>query len=179
VTPFVTSSFSFDTAGLIPRKDEPDRRLWLNGFNDVVELRVFAKPPDIPVSLRDAAGLRAYYDAAARTQDATILSLETTALQSLSVIRLLMRAPAKPRGFIYIGSLAVPFKRGSFVLRQQATETMPRDDLAPETDRSYPAHALSRIRHDLERHTSSLRLSPEVSKEPRFDPKPWYAFWGR
>ena len=179
MTAFVTSSLQFDTSGLIPRKDETDRRLWLNGFNDVVELRAFSKPPDIPVSLRDAAGLRAYYDAAARTQDATILTLETVTLQSLTVIRLLMRAPAKPRGFIYIGSLAVPFKRGSFVLRQQATETMPRDDLSLESDSGQPEHALSRIRCDLERYASSIKLGTEVLKEPRFDPKPWYAFWGR
>jgi hypothetical protein len=179
VTAFVTSSFQFDTGGLIPRKDEPDRRLWLNGFNDVVELRVFAKPPDIPVSLRDAAGLRAYYDAAARTQNATILTLETMGLESLTVIRLLMRAPAKPKGFIYIGSLAVPFKRGSFVLRQQATEAMPRDELSAESDSRQPEHALSRIRRDLERYALSLKLSAEALKEPRFDPKPWYAFWER
>jgi hypothetical protein len=178
VSAFLTSSFQFDTSGLIPRKDEPDRRLWLNGFNDVVELRVFSKPPDIPVSLRDAAGLRAYYDAAARTQDATILSLEIISLQSLTTVRLLMRAPAKPKGFIYIGSLAVPFKRGSFVLRQQATETMSRDDLAAESDVAQREHALSRIRRDLERYASSLALGAEVLKEARFDPKPWYAFWG-
>ncbi|NJK46438.1 MAG: hypothetical protein HC933_21270 [Pleurocapsa sp. SU_196_0] len=175
---FVTSSLEFDTAGLMLRKDEPHRRLWLNGFNDVLELRVFDKPPDIPVSLRDAVALRAFYDAAARSQNAEVLSLEVLHLpQRVSVIRLHMRATAKPRGFTYVGSLAVPFKRGSFVLRHQATEVMTRDDLAPRTDAQHPEHALSRIRANLESVSSHLRLSSELLRQPRFETAPWFAFW--
>lgn len=177
---FVTSSLEFDTAGLMLRKDEAHRRLWLNGFNDVLELRAFDKPPDIPVSLRDATGLRAFYDAAARSQSAEVLSLETLALKNnVSVIRLHMRAVAKPKGFTYVGSIALPFKRGSFVLRHQATEVMPRDDLGASADASHPEHALSRIRENLERLTGNLRLRSELLREPRFDPKPWFAFWQR
>jgi hypothetical protein len=175
---FVTSSLEFDTAGLMLRKDEADRRLWLNGFNDVLELRVFDKPPDIPVSIRDASGLRSFYEAAARSQSAEVLSLEVLHLpQRVSVIRLQMRAVAKPRGFTYVGSLAVPFKRGSFVLRHQATEVMPREDLTPLTDARHPEHALSRIRAHLESISSHLRLSPELLRQPRFDAVPWFAFW--
>ena len=73
---FVTSSLLFDTAGLMLRKSEADRQLWLNGSGDVLELRVFNKPPDIPVRLRDAARLRSHYEAAARTQQAEVLTLE-------------------------------------------------------------------------------------------------------
>jgi hypothetical protein len=180
VSVFVPSSLEFDTAGLMLRKDEPHRRLWLNGFNDVLELRVFDKPPDIPVSLGDASGLRAFYDAAARSQSAEVLSLETLALPNrVSVIRLHMRAPAKPKGFTYVGSIALPFKRGSFVLRHQATEVMPRDDLSATADAAHPEHALSRIRANLEHVTSNLRLEPALLREARFDAKPWFAFWQR
>ncbi len=182
VTAFVTSSLHFDTAGLMVRKDEPTRQLWLNDFNDVLELRAFALPPDIPVSLRDAAGLRGYYESAARTQNATVLQLEILDLPNLpriTAIRLLMRAPAKPTGFTFVGSLALPFKRGSFVLRHQATEVMARSDLSPETDAAHPEHALSRIRANLERVAGSITLDAELLKEPRFEPKPWWAVWKR
>lgn len=184
---FNTSSLRFDTAGLIPRKDEPQRKLWLNGFNDVVELRAFALPPDIPVRLRDAAGLRAYYDAAARTQGAQVLGLEVVQTpvrafdaafeRSMQVIGLLMRAPAKPRGFVFVGSVALPFKRGSFVLRHQATEVIEREDLSAQSDAAHPAHALTRIRAGL----GAVRFSASAAllDEQRLDERPWYAFWQR
>jgi hypothetical protein len=124
--------------------------------------------------------LRAFYDAAARSQGAEVLSLEVLALpQRISAIRLHMRAPAKPKGFTFVGSIALPFKRGSFVLRHQATEVMPREELGAETDAAHPAHALSRIRSNLERIASDLRLSPALLREARFETRSWFSFWQR
>ena len=174
---FVTSSLRFDTAGLMLRKNEADRQLWLNGSGDVLELRVFDKPPDIPVRLRDAAGLRSHYEAAARTQQAEVLTLEVIDAGPLHLIRLLMRSPVKPRGYTYVGSIAVPFKRGSFVLRHQTTEMMPRDDLISSTDALHPAHALTRIRASLE--AVKFTPSPTLLRELPLEGKPWYAFWQR
>ena len=173
---FVTSSLSFDTTGLMLRKNEADRQLWLNGFNDVIELRVFNKPPDIPVRLRDTAGLRAHYEAAARTQQAEVLTLEVIDAPPLRLIRLLMRSAAKPKGFTYVGSIAVPFKRGSFVLRHQATEVISRDDLDSSADALHPAHALTRIRASL--GAIKFKVDPAL-REPLLEEKPWYAFWQR
>ena len=174
---FVTSSLTFDTAGLMLRKNEPDRQLWLNGFNDVIELRVFNQPPDIPVNLRDAAGLRAHYESAARSQQAEVLTLEVIEQKPLRLIRLLMRSAAKPKGFTYVGSIAVPFKRGSFVLRHQATEVMLRDDLDSSADALHPAHALTRIRASL--GAVKFAADPALLREPLLEDKPWYAFWQR
>ena len=174
---FTTSSLRFDTAGLMLRKNEADRQLWLNGFNDVIELRVFNKPPDIPVRLRDAAGLRSHYEAAARTQRAEVLTLEVIDDAPLRLVRLLMRSAVKPRGYTYVGSIAVPFKRGSFVLRHQATEVIARDDLSFDTDALHPAHALTRIRAWL--GAVNFAADPALLREPPLEDKPWYAFWQR
>ena len=174
---FVTSNLRFDTAGLMLRKNEADRQLWLNGFNDVIELRVFNKPPDIPVSLRDIAGLRSHYEVAARTQQAEVLTLEVIDAKPLRLVRLLMRSVAKPRGFTYVGSIAVPFKRGSFVLRYQATEIIFRDDLDASSDALHPAHALTRIRASLE--AIKFAADPVLLREPPLEDKPWFAFWQR
>ncbi len=183
----MTSGLRFDTASLIARKDEATRQLWLNGFNDVIELRAFALPPDIPVRLGDAPGLRAFYDAAARTQAAQVLTLEVVDLEvpafdgstkkRLRAVRLMMRAPAKPRGWTFVGSIALPFKRGSFVLRHQATETLTREDLAADADVAHPEHALTRIRYAVE-HVA-FTASSTLLREPAFESAPWYAFWQR
>ena len=97
-TPFTTASIRFQTSGLIPRKDEPLRQLWLNAWNDVLELRAFAMPPDIPVRLSDAKGLRAFYDAGANTQKARVVDLETRDVHGVRAIWLILEQPAKPTG---------------------------------------------------------------------------------
>ena len=78
---FTTDSIRFNTSGLMLRKNEPARQLWLNAFNDVIEFRAFDLPPDIPVGLSDARGLRAFYDAGAVAQQGSVIRLEVRAVQ--------------------------------------------------------------------------------------------------
>jgi hypothetical protein len=177
VTVFTTANVQLDESGLMLRKNEPHRKLWLDGFNDVLELNAFPLPPDIPVKLGDTPALRAYYERAAATQNAEVISLETPVVAGLKGVRLVMRAPAKPKGFTYVASLALLFQKGSFVLKAQATEVMGRDDLRFQTDLQQPEHGLSRVRAALSRLEGSLRLNDEVLKQPAFERKPFWRFW--
>ncbi len=171
---FVTSSLKIDESGLMLRKNEANRKLWLNGFNDVLELKVFATKPDIPVQLTDKAGLTMYYQAAAKTQSAEVLDLEVREVVSIQAIRLTMRAVAKPTGFTYVSSLALPFRDGSFVLKIQALETIARDDNSQLADELHPAHGLTRVRSELTRLEQTLQLEAAVLQQPQFGKKP---FW--
>jgi hypothetical protein len=177
VTVFTTNNVQLDESGLILRKNEPHRKLWLDRFNDVLELNAFPLPPDIPVKLSDTRALRDYYERAAATQQAEVLSLETPVVAGIKGVRLVMRAPAKPKGFTYVASLALPFAKGSFVLKTQAIDIMPRENLEPSSDAAQPEHGLSRVRITLARLESSLHLSAEVLKQPRFERKPFWQFW--
>ncbi len=177
MTVFTTSNVQLNESGLMVRKVEPHRKLWLDGFNDVLELNAFPLPPDIPVKLGDMAGLRAYYERAAATQNAEVLSLETPVVAGIKGVRLIMRAPAKPKGFTYVASLALPFQKGSFVLKTQAIEVMQRDDLSVQVDARQPEHGLSRVRATLSRLEVSIRLNEAVLKQPRFERQPFWRFW--
>ncbi len=171
---FVTQHLSLDEAGLSLRKNEANRKLWLNGFNDVLELRAFASKPDIPMKLSDLTGLQDYYQRAAKTQNATVLDLEVRTVAGIKAIALTMFAPAKPTGLTFVSSLALPFKDGSFVLKIQALETIARDDLTMTADAQHPAHGLTRARAEIRRLEQSIRLDAALKKAEPFEKKP---FW--
>ena len=159
------------------RKDEPDRKLWLNAYNDVIELRAFNLPPDIPVSLRNAKGLLEFYEAGAKAQNGEVLQLEKLELHGLACIRLELQLPAKPRGWTFVGSLTLPYKDGSFVIKAQGMEVLEtRQNLEPDTDAQHPEHALSRVRHALDGIEESLQLDLVLAKLEPFERKSWWPF---
>lgn len=170
---FVSQNLKIDESGLNLRKNEPSRKLWLNGFNDVVELRAFATKPDIPNLLSDLAGLKDYYAKAAKTQNAEVLDLEVRVVAGIKAICLTMVAPAKPTGSTFVSSLALPFRDGSFVLKIQALETITQNDLGAATDLSY---GLTRVRAEIKRLEQSLVLEPIVLRQARFEKKPFWRF---
>ncbi len=159
------------------RKNEPSRKLWLNGFNDVLELCAFATKPDIPVGLSDLSALRDYYQKAAATQNAELLELEVRTVCGVKAIRIVMRQKAKPTGYAFVSSLALLFQNGSFVLKIQALETFTRDDLSAKSDASYPAHGLTRVRSELTRLEQTIQLEPCILQEASFLKKPFWKFW--
>jgi hypothetical protein len=177
VSAFVTENLRIDETGLMLRKNEPSRKLWLNGFNDVLELRAFAAKPDIPVSLSDLTALRDYYQKAAATQNAELLEVGIRTVCQIKAIRITMYQKAKPTGYTFVSSLALLFKNGSFVLKIQALETITRDDLNPDSDTNYPAHGLTRVRNELTRLLQSIQLEPSVMREASFSSKPFWKFW--
>jgi hypothetical protein len=176
---FTPRSIRFQTSGLNVRKDEPDRQLWLNPFNDVLELRAFALAPDIPVSLRDARALRAFYDAGAATQNAEVVELEVRDVRGVPSIWLVLTQPVKPRGTQYVGSLTLPFAQGSFVMKMQAIEVLTvRESDDPTLDATFPDHALSRVRRALRDFEATVLLDPMLEREAPFNPrKPSWMFW--
>jgi hypothetical protein len=168
---FTADQINFETAGLNLRQSEAHKKLWLNGFNDVLELRAFATKPDIPIKLSDQVALLEYYQRAAKSQNAEVLDLVVQPVAGIRAIVLTMRAPAKPKGFTYLSSLALPFRDGSFVLKIQALETLARDDLSASADVLHPAHGLSRTRAEIARLAASVELQPSLQKAPKFQAK--------
>ncbi len=170
---FATDSIRFNTSGLMLRKNEPARQLWLNAFNDVIEFRAFDLQPDIPVHLSDARGLRAFYDSGAVTQQGSVIKLEVRAVQKFRAVLLELQLPAQPRGSTFVASITLPFRDGSFVIKAQAIEVLEVDLNNPP-----PEHALSRVRATLAQIESSLVFDAVLEQLSGFqDDKPWWKFW--
>jgi hypothetical protein len=170
---FITDSIRFGTSGLMLRKNEPARQLWLNAFNDVIEFRAFDLPPDIPVRLSDARGLRAFYDSGAVAQQGSVIRLEVRAIQNIRAVLLELQLPAQPRGSTFVASITLPFRDGSFVIKAQAIEVLEADLNNPP-----PEHALSRVLQTLAQIESSLVFDTALENLAGFqDDKPWWKFW--
>ena len=170
---FTTDGIRFKTSGLMLRKNEPARQLWLNAFNDVIEFRAFDLQPDIPVRLSDARGLRAFYDSGAAAQQGSVIGLEVRAVQKFRAILLELQLPAQPRGSTFVASITLPLRDGSFVIKAQAIEVLESDLNNPP-----PEHALSRVRATLAQIESSLLFDAALENLPGFqDDKPWWKFW--
>jgi hypothetical protein len=170
---FTTDSIRFSTLGLMLRKNEPARQLWLNTFNDVIEFRAFDLPPDIPVRLSNARGLRAFYDSGAGYQQGSVIGLEVRAVQKFRAVLLELQLPAQPRGSTFVASITLPLREGSFVIKAQAIEVLESDLHNPP-----PEHALSRVRATLAQIESSLVFDPVLENLAGFqDDKPWWKFW--
>jgi hypothetical protein len=170
---FTTDSIRFNTSGLMLRKNEPTRQLWLNAFNDVIEFRAFDLPPDIPVRLSDARGLRAFYDSGAVAQQGSVIGLEVRAVQKFRAVLLELQLPAQPRSSTFVASITLPLRDGSFVIKAQAIEVLESDLNNPP-----PEHALSRVRQTLAQIESSLVFDAALENLAGFhDDKPWWKFW--
>ena len=170
---FTTDSIRFNTSGLMLRKNEPARQLWLNAFNDVIEFRAFDLQPDIPVRLSDARGLRAFYDSGAVSQQGSVIGLEVRAVQKFRAVLLELQLPAQPRGSTFVASITLPFRDGSFVIKAQAIEV-----LEANLNNPPPEHALSRVRQTLAQIESSLVFDVALENLAGFqDDKPWWKFW--
>lgn len=178
-TPFKTGSIRFQTSGLIPRKDEGNRRLWLNAFNDVLELRAFEVKPDIPVRLSDTRGLQNFYTSGAAAQNTEVVDLEVRDIRGIPSIWLVLKQPVKPHGAQYVGSVTLPFARGSFVMKIQAIEVLAgRSSDDPALDATFPDHALSRVRRALRGFEDTVMLDPALAQEAPFGSrKPSWMFW--
>jgi hypothetical protein len=71
---------------LISRKDDPGRQRWLNAWNDVLGLRAFDVPPDIPLRLDNTCGLRGFYASGAQSRNVQVVDLEVREVKKVQVI---------------------------------------------------------------------------------------------
>jgi hypothetical protein len=173
---FTTDSIRFSTSGLMLRKNEPACQLWLNAFNDVIEFRAFDLPPDIPVRLSDARGLRTFYETAAVAQQGSLVKLEVRSVQKCRAVLLELQLPAQPQGSTFVASITLPFRDGSFVIKAQAIEMLG----VNQADLNNPpsGHALSRVRASLAQIESGLVFDAALEDLAGFqDDKPWWKFW--
>ncbi len=138
-TPFTTHSIRFQTSGLISRKDDPGCQRWLNAWNDVLGLRVFDVPPDIPLRLDNTCGLRGFYASSAQSRNVQVVDLEVREVKKVQVICLILKQPTRLTGTQYVGSVTLPYQNGSAVMKTQATQVISiRTSIDATFDETFP-----------------------------------------
>ena len=188
---------SFDTTDLRFDRTEAGRKVWVTPGGDGVSLYFFDKPPDLPAGLTSPEQSGDFYRPMLRASPAKLVEVGTTAVSACPAVRLIIKAPQQPHGMTYVGSLTVPFRDFSFVLKAQCQEhetagvreAVLFDRLLAsgrvalneagqvsgqwnpddaQYDAEFPKHPLSRLRALLKRMETTCTVDAETLTQPRF-----------
>jgi hypothetical protein len=115
-------SVGFDDTGLTYDGERDGMRVWLTSSGDSVILHYFPIPPDIAADLHDLADLRQFYRTAVAGAGGAIIEVETLTVGDCLAVRQIVKAPQQPSGMMYLGSITLPYRSFSFVLKVQCPE---------------------------------------------------------
>lgn len=116
---------SFDTSNLESQGDQNGIRVWYSPDNDVVGLHFYNIPPDIGCDITDVQAIRNCYRQLAINAGLAIIEAETVMIENCHAIRTIFKVPQQPSGMTYLGSITLPFRDFSFVLKVQCVELGP------------------------------------------------------
>jgi hypothetical protein len=195
-------SVSFDVTDLTPIQPissagaGPMRMIWMSKEGDGISLNFFDKPPNLPAGLSSMPELGRFYQEQLKGSAAKLVSLAILRLDGCRAVELVIKSPQKPAGMTCLGSLTIPFRALSFVIKVQCEErgttgvreavlferglksgevTMGDGGVAgfhpddPRHDAEFPAHPLSRARRLLRRIAQTVKIADDVRSLPPFD----------
>jgi hypothetical protein len=115
-------SVTFDAAEFVFVGDSEGVRMWHTHAGDAVDLHFFLQPPDVPAAIDRLDDLRkAYRDMLARA-GVGLIELDVIETDGCRAVSLIVKVPQQPTGMTYIGSLTLPFRDFSYVLKVQCAE---------------------------------------------------------
>ena len=113
---------TFDSTGFEPQGEINGTRVWYSPANDGVGLYYYGVPPDINCDIANVQAVRDFYRLAATNAGLAIIEVETAMIEGCHAIRTIIKAPQQPTGMTYLGSITLPFRNFSFVLKVQCAE---------------------------------------------------------
>lgn len=113
---------TFDTSGFKSQGDINGTRVWYSPENDGVGLYYYGIPPDINCDIAKVQVVRDFYRQFASNAGLAIIEVETLMIGGCHAIRTIIKAPQRPTGMTYLGSITLPFRDFSFVLKVQCAE---------------------------------------------------------
>lgn len=121
------SSIRFDTTGYEARGEliTGQLRAWYTPEGDGLGLFFFAAPPDMPAGARTADDLRAAHAAEIRPSGGRIVEVSTLPIDGCQAVKVIFKTAQEPSGLTYVGSVTIPFRDFSFVIKIQCEEHSP------------------------------------------------------
>ena len=123
--PLTLASLAFEAPGWQVQESNARKQVWAHpGHAAVLSLHFFDVPPDLPVRPEDKPALQAYYRNMIQAQHGGLVEVAAGVLPNtrINVIKTIFKVPREPRGTGYIGSLTLPFRQCSYVVKIQAEE---------------------------------------------------------
>lgn len=167
--------------------------VWTNEQRDVLALNYFPQRPDIPDPRKGPEPLRQFFGPRAAAHHASIVEVNVVSFQAIACARLLLKTrPPDSLGLTYQGTLIVPRRDFSFVIRVYCQEigvaglreagVLASGAPKPESeealsqladqekyDSTFPNHPLSRVRRVLAEILGETKFSDEILLAPLFE----------
>ena len=173
-------------------------RVWGTPEGDKIGLYFFPLEPDLPSNTSTLQEFSGAYGSFTEVSGVSVVDLQVLEIrQGRRVVRTIVKVPQETSGMTYIGSITIPYKDFSFVLKMQCAEhgmTGIREailldrGLAEDTvqfsdagkiegdwdpdnekfDGDFPDHPLSRLRRWLPQMQSGILLDPRLSAHEEF-----------
>jgi hypothetical protein len=115
-------SGTFDTSGLRFERERDPVRAWFTSGGDGVWLYYFALKPDIGADLKSLDSVRTFFRSAAAAAGAAIIEVETVPVDRCIAVRKISKVPQQLHGMTCLGSITLPFRDFSFVIKAQCKE---------------------------------------------------------
>jgi hypothetical protein len=190
----------FDTTGYASQGEpQPGKvRIWHTPEGDGLGVYFFTVPPDLPANASSVDELTAVYGRLLGEAGGNLVEVSVVIANSCSAVRTILSVPQQPSGRTYVGSLTLPFRDFSFVIKCQCAEGGPtglkeallfdRSRAAnepmqiegeqfyfadwnpdnPKYDVEFPNHPVARARRVLNHVIRTLVVASDVRKLPRF-----------
>lgn len=190
----------FDTTGYVFRGEpQPGKvRVWHTPEGDGLGVYFLPVPPDLPANAASADELAGFYRRLLGDSGGKLVETRVVAAGRCPAVRTVLSVPQRPSGRTYVGSLTVPFRDFSFVLKCQCAEGGPTglkeavlfdrsraadepmrveggrfhipgwDPDDPKHDAEFPGHPVARVRRVLDHVAGSLVVAAEVRELPGF-----------
>jgi hypothetical protein len=173
-------------------------KVWHTADGDGLGIYFFRKRPDIPIGLASTAQLRGSYSSKLGDKF-RVVDCRVQPLDEIPSVRLIVGGlDQKSGGAVFVGSLTIPFRDFSYVIKMQTHErgvTGMREAILVEQalrngtgsvldgkfvpngwsfddeqfDALLPKHPLSRLRHELRLIAESVRIDEKVKRAEPFD----------
>jgi hypothetical protein len=191
-------SVTFYTSRYAYQGERDGARIWFLPEGGGFGLYLFQKPPDLPPKLASTIELRDFYTRS-MGDGMKVVECRILSLDEIPAVWLIGKTSEALSGAgIYVGSITIPFRDFSFVIKMQCHEhgvTGMREALLvaealrngtgrvegdkfvlnegisfddEQFDAKIPKHPLSRVRRELRTIADSLRIDASVKKQPGF-----------
>lgn len=194
------AAVSFDTSGYVARGEpQPGQlRVWHTPEGDGLGVYFFPMPPDLPAAAASVAELAGFFRGRLEGSDGRLVELDVVSAGGCPAVRQVLSLPQQPSGCTTVGSLIVPFRDFSFVIKCQCAEGQPTgsketvlldrwlaanepvltgdgrphfpgfDPDDPQYDAEFPEHPVARARRVLDHVAGSLVVAGDVRALPGF-----------
>jgi hypothetical protein len=115
-------SVTFDVSGFRFHGESGGERVWATPAGDRVALYYFPLKPDIGADVKSVDAIRQVTRSRVVAAGAAILEIDITTIDGCVALRQIIKVPQEPHGMLYLGSLILPFRDFSLMVKVQCHE---------------------------------------------------------